>query len=193
MARGVLDLYCYTGGFAVRAALAGAEAALGIDSSAPALALAAQAAAWNGVGGCCTFRRGEAFAEADRLAASGERFDLVIADPPAFARSQKQVGAALRGYRKLARLAAAVTAPRGMLFLASCSHNVEPAAFAEAVRRGLADAGRDGRILRLAGADADHPIHPHSRKRPTSRPSRWRSISWRPATLRRSGVPRGAP
>jgi len=70
------------------------------------------------------------------------------------------VGAALRGYRKLTRLAASVTANRGILFLACCSHNVAEAEFAEAVRRGLADAGRDGRILRAAGADADHPVHP---------------------------------
>ncbi len=156
----VLDLYCYTGGFAVQAARAGAAAVLGIDSSQPALELAAEAAARNGAGDNCGFRRGDAFGEAARLAAAGERFDVVIADPPAFARSRKDVGAALRGYRKLARLAAAVTAPGGILFLASCSFNVGAAEFAEAVRRGLGDAGRSGRILRSAGAGADHPVHP---------------------------------
>ena len=156
----ILDLYCFTGGFAVPAARAGAAAVLGIDSSEPALGLAADAAARNGVSEICAFRRGDAFAEAARLAAAGERFEVVIADPPAFARSRKEVPAALRGYRKLTRLAAAVTANRGILFLACCSHNVGEADFAEAVRRGLADAGRDGRILRTAGAGADHPIHP---------------------------------
>jgi len=108
----------------------------------------------------CSFQRGEAFAEASRLAATTERFDIVIADPPAFAKSRKEAPAALRGYRKLARLAASVAAPSGILFLASCSFNVGAEEFAEAVRRGLADAGRAGRILRAAGADADHPIHP---------------------------------
>jgi 23S rRNA (cytosine1962-C5)-methyltransferase len=156
----VLDLYCFTGGFAVQAARAGAGAVLGIDSSEPALDLAADAATRNGVGEICAFRRGDAFGELARLAASGERFDLVIADPPAFAKSRKEVGAALRGYRKLTRLAASVTANRGILFLACCSHHVGEAEFAEAVRRGLADAGRDGRILRAAGAGADHPVHP---------------------------------
>jgi 23S rRNA (cytosine1962-C5)-methyltransferase len=156
----VLDLYCYSGGFAVTAACAGAAATLGIDRSEPALALAAEAASRNGVGERCTFRRGEVFAEATRLAAAGERFDVVIADPPAFARSRREVGAGLRGYRKLARLAAALTAPGGFLFLASCSHNVAAADFAEAVRRGLSDAGRGARILRSAGAGPDHPIHP---------------------------------
>ncbi len=156
----VLDLYCFTGGFAVQAALGGAVSVLGIDSSAPALALAAQAAIRNGVGEICAFRRGEIFAETVRLAEAGERFDLVIADPPAFARSRKEVPAALRGYRKLARLAAGLTLPRGFLFLASCSHNVGADEFAEAARRGLADAGRSGCVLRFAGADVDHPIHP---------------------------------
>ena len=84
----------------------------------------------------------------------------MIADPPAFARSKRDVPAALHGYRKLARLAMQLTAPGGFVFLASCSHNVAAADFAEAARRGLADAGRSGRILREAGAGPDHPIHP---------------------------------
>jgi 23S rRNA (cytosine1962-C5)-methyltransferase len=162
LARGarVLDLYCFTGGFAVQAARAGAAVILGIDRSEPALALAVKAAELNGVGQTCSFHRGEAFAEAGALAAKGERFDIVVADPPAFAKSRREVPAALRGYRKLARLAASVTAGGGVLFLASCSFHVGAAEFAEAVRRGLADAGRAGRILRAAGADADHPVHP---------------------------------
>ncbi len=155
----VLDLYCVTGGFAVQAARAGATAVLGIDSSEPALALATEAAALNGCGGICAFRRAEVFGEAARLADAGERFDIVIADPPAFAKSRKEVPAALRGYRKLARLAASLTARGGILFLASCSYNVGAAEFAEAIRRGLADAGRGGRILRIAGAGPDHPVH----------------------------------
>jgi 23S rRNA (cytosine1962-C5)-methyltransferase len=162
LARGarVLDLYSYTGGFAVHAARGGAAAVLGIDRSEPALALAIEAAEFNGVSRTCSFRRGEAFAEAGGLAAKDERFDIVIADPPAFAKSRKEAPAALRGYRKLARLAASVTAGGGILFIASCSFHVGAAEFAEAVRRGLADAGRTGRILRVAGADADHPVHP---------------------------------
>ena len=162
LARGanMLDLYCFTGGFAVRAARAGAAAVLGIDRSEPALALAAEAAARNGVARTCTFRRAEVFNEAARLAAAGARFDIVVADPPAFAKSRREVPAALRGYRKLARLAASLTAGGGILLIASCSYNVAAAEFAEAVRHGLADAGRSGRILRNAGAGPDHPVHP---------------------------------
>ncbi|HTZ37589.1 MAG TPA: class I SAM-dependent methyltransferase [Stellaceae bacterium] len=160
LARGlrVADLYCFSGGFAIAAARAGAEAVLGVDRSEAALALAAAAAERNGVAGGCEFRRAEAFAEAAALARAGERFGLVIADPPAFARTKRDVPAALRGYRKLARLAAALALPGGFLFIASCSHNVGAAEFAEAVRRGLADAGRTGRILRAAGAGPDHPV-----------------------------------
>ena len=156
----VLDLYCYSGGFAVAAACHRATAVLGIDRSEPALALAAEAARRNGVAESCRFRRGDVFAEAAALATAGERFDIVVADPPAFARSKREVPAALRGYRKLARLAAQATGPGGFVFLASCSHNVEAADFAEAVRHGLVDAGRVGRILRNSGAGPDHPVHP---------------------------------
>jgi 23S rRNA (cytosine1962-C5)-methyltransferase len=156
----VLDLYCYAGGFAVAAALAGADAVLALDRSEPALALAAKSAALNGVGERCRFQRADAFGELARLASAGERFDVVIADPPAFVKSKKELGPGLRGYRKLARLAASLAERGGVLFIASCSHNVEPPDFAEAVRRGLEDAGRGGRILRSSGAAPDHPVHP---------------------------------
>jgi len=157
----VLDVYCFGGGFAVQAAAAGARGVIGIDRSEPALALAARSAELNGVAERCHFRRGEAFAELETLAGAGERFDVVIADPPAFVKSKKDLGPGLRGYRKLARLASAAVAPQGYLFLASCSHNVTPDEFWEAARRGLEDAGRSGRLLRSAGAAPDHPVHPH--------------------------------
>jgi 23S rRNA (cytosine1962-C5)-methyltransferase len=156
----MLDLYCFTGGFAVQAARGGAACVTGIDSSEAALEKAREAAAQNGVAALCTFRRSEAFAEAQLLGETGERFDLVIADPPAFARSKKDLGPALRGYRKLARLAVSLVAKGGALFIASCSHQVETEAFADSVRRGLQDAQRDGRIIATTGAAPDHPVHP---------------------------------
>ena len=159
--RRVLDLYSYGGGFALAAAKAGAASVVAVDSSAPALALAADAAERNGLAATCSFRRAEAFAELARLAAAGERFGVVIADPPAFVKSKKDLAAGARGYRKLARLAASVVEPGGVLFIASCSHNVDVPLFAEQVRRGLDDAHRTGRILRTSGAAADHPVHPH--------------------------------
>jgi 23S rRNA (cytosine1962-C5)-methyltransferase len=156
----VLDLYCGAGGFAISAARAGASEVVAIDRSELALALAREAARLNEVEERLEFRRGEAFAEAARLAEAGERFDLVIADPPSFAKSKKDLGAALRGYRKLARLSARLVARGGILFIASCSYHTSGEEFAEAVRRGLQDAGRSARILRQAGAGPDHPIHP---------------------------------
>ncbi len=156
----VLDVYAYGGGFAVAAALAGAESVIAIDRSNPALALAERSAALNGVAERCQFVRADAFEEMTRRAAGAERFGVVIADPPAFVKSKKDLGAGLRGYRKMTRLAAALVAPGGFLFVASCSHNVEPQMFAEEVRRGLVDAERTGRILRASGAAPDHPVHP---------------------------------
>jgi 23S rRNA (cytosine1962-C5)-methyltransferase len=156
----VLDLYCFTGGFGVQAAAAGAREVTLVDRSVPALALAERAAGDNRVADRCQFVKGEAFAEMERRARQDERYDLVIADPPAFVRAKKDLYAGLKGYRKMTRLAARLVAPDGFLSLASCSHNVTPEAFADAVRRGLADAGRGGRVLRVAGAGPDHPIHP---------------------------------
>lgn len=155
----VLDVYCYAGGFALQAAAEGAREVVAIDRSADALALAVRAAALNGLDDRCRFERGEAFASLQRLAAEGARFDLVIADPPAFVKSRKDLQVGIRGYRKLVAATAGVVAPGGFLFVASCSHNVDEATFAEQVRRGLQRAGRTGRILRRAGAGPDHPIH----------------------------------
>lgn len=157
----MLDAYCHSGGFAVAAAAAGAASVMAIDSSAPALALAEQAAITNGVADRCAFRHGDVFAELEKLAAERARFKVVVADPPPFAKAKKDVGSALRGYRKLARLAAALVEPGGFLFIASCSHNIETTAFATEVAAGIDRAGRTGRIVRAFGAGADHPVHPH--------------------------------
>ncbi|MGF1609971.1 MAG: class I SAM-dependent rRNA methyltransferase [Kiloniellales bacterium] len=156
----VLEGYCYSGGFTMQAALAGASEVLAIDRSRPALDLAEQAAALNGVAERCRFLKGEVFTELQRLAKAGERFGLVIVDPPAFVKSKKDLRQGAKGYRKLARLAALVTAPEGTLFIASCSHHVDALLFGEQVKRGLVDPGRSGRILRSAGAAPDHPVHP---------------------------------
>lgn len=157
----MLDAYCYAGGFGIAAACRGAVEVIGIDSSQGALDLARMAANANGVGGRCTFVKGVAFSELERLGAAGEQFRVVVADPPAFVKSRKDLNAGLRGYRKLTRLAAALVEPGGFLFVASCSHNVAPEAFSTEVARGLETTGRSGRIVRAGGPGPDHPIHPH--------------------------------
>jgi 23S rRNA (cytosine1962-C5)-methyltransferase len=156
----VLDLYCYAGGFAVAAAAQGAKRVLAVDGSAVALDLARRSAAKNGVADACEFLKQDAFDALEALAAGPERFEIVVADPPPFARSKKDVPAALKGYRKLARLAATLVRPGGFLFVASCSHNVTAEAFAAEAAGGISRAGREGRILRAAGAGPDHPVHP---------------------------------
>ncbi|HTU52612.1 MAG TPA: class I SAM-dependent rRNA methyltransferase [Acetobacteraceae bacterium] len=155
----VLDLFCHTGGFGLRAAAAGAEHALLVDSSAAALALARAAAERNGL--AVEIKREDAFVAMGELAASGAQFDIVIADPPPFIPSRKDQAAGLRGYARMARMAAALVAPGGFLFAASCSHHAPPDAFAAAVAHGLARAGREGRTLCARGNGPDHPVHPH--------------------------------
>ncbi len=157
----VIDFFSYNGGFAVTCATRGAASVMAVDRSQPALDNASRAAEANGVAGIFEARRAEAFNELERLANAGETFEVVIVDPPAFVKSKKDLGAGCRAYRKMTRLAARITAPGGFLLAASCSHNVDPPAFAEQVARGLVDAGRTGRILRSSGAGSDHPVHPH--------------------------------
>lgn len=156
----VLDLYCHTGGFAIAAAAAGARQVLAVDRSAPSLALATQAASRNKVGQKIRFETADVFDMLADIASSKERFDVVIADPPAFVKAKKDHAAGLRGYRKLLRLAASVVKPGGLLFAASCSQLVSTDEFADQLRLGLNDAGREGKIVRASGADLDHPIHP---------------------------------
>ncbi|MDD5586757.1 MAG: class I SAM-dependent rRNA methyltransferase [Alphaproteobacteria bacterium] len=157
----VLDLYCNAGGFGLLAAKAGAAEAIGVDSSEPALDLARKAAVRNKLEAKVNWRCASVFEELEKLNAAKEKFGIVVADPPPFVKSRKDVGSGARGYRKLARLAAQVAEPDGLLFIASCSHNMELNRFTEEVARGLSEARREGRILYTVFAAPDHPVHPH--------------------------------
>ncbi|MGA7673496.1 MAG: class I SAM-dependent rRNA methyltransferase [Rhizomicrobium sp.] len=156
--KSVLDAYCYSGGFALAAARAGAKEVAGLDSSAPALALAEDAAAANGLP--CKFIKADVFEELERLWGARETFDVVVADPPPFVKAKKDLEAGAKAYRKLARLAASVAAREGFLLLASCSHNISPERFAQECAAGIMRAGRLARLIRQSGAACDHPIHP---------------------------------
>ncbi|MDR3448776.1 MAG: class I SAM-dependent rRNA methyltransferase [Alphaproteobacteria bacterium] len=158
-AASVLDLYTHAGGFALACAKAGAQQIIGVDSSEPALALAQQAAARNKL--ACEFVRADVFVDLERRIALKEKHAVVVADPPAFVKSRKDLASGSRGYRKLAKLAASVTASNGYLFIASCSHNMDLPNFTEQVAAGLNDAKRAGRILHTCFAAPDHPTHPH--------------------------------
>lgn len=157
----VLDLYTHAGGFALLAAKSGAAEVIGVDSSQPALDLAIKAASHNGVADKCAWRKADVFEELERLIAASAKFGIVVADPPPFVRNRKDLAAGARGYRKLAKMSAQVTARGGMLFIASCSHNMDLPLFTEEVARGLHEAKRGGRILHTVFAAPDHPVHPH--------------------------------
>ena len=156
--KSVLDGYSYTGGFGILAAKAGAKEVVCLDSSAPALAIAEESARANGV----TIKavKADVFEELERLKTAGEKFDIVLADPPPFVKSKKDLEPGAKAYRKLARLAADVTAPGGLVMVASCSHNIPPERFAAECAQGLERTGRRAALIRQSGAGPDHPVHP---------------------------------
>ena len=156
--KSLLDAYSYSGGFGILAAKAGASETVCLDSSAPALALAEDSAAANQVS--IRAVKADVFEELERLAAQKETFDIVVADPPPFVKSKKDLEPGAKAYRKLARLAAAVTAPGGLLLLASCSHNISAERFAAECAAGITRGGRKAALIRSAGAGPDHPVHP---------------------------------
>ena len=156
----VVDLYSYAGGFGVTCAAKGAESVLMIDRSEPALELARRAAEANGVEKVCQFSATEVFGALARFAESKRRFGLVIADPPAFIKTKKDVGVGIKGYKKLARMSATAVEPLGFLMIASCSHNMYEDRFIEEISRGIGQAGRSPRLIYRAGAGPDHPVHP---------------------------------
>ncbi|KIT14425.1 RSP_2647 family RNA methyltransferase [Jannaschia aquimarina] len=154
----VLDVFSHVGGFALAALAGGAQSAVAVDGSAAALDLARRGAEVGGVSDRFETRRSDAFDAMADLA--GETFDVVIADPPAFAPSKSALTNGLRAYERVARLAAALVAPGGYLTLCSCSHAAGLEKFRAASIRGIGRAGRGAQILRTGGAGPDHPIHP---------------------------------
>jgi 23S rRNA (cytosine1962-C5)-methyltransferase len=155
-----LDLYSYTGGFGIQAAAAGAKSVLAIDRSEAALDLLKRAAVLNGADDRVSVQRGEAFEVLEQLIAGKKRFDVVSADPPAFVKSRKDFNVGGKAYRKLARLASQAVEPSGLLFIASCSHNMPAGEFATQVSRGIHEGGRSAKVLYATGAAPDHPVHP---------------------------------
>lgn len=156
--RTVLDAYSYTGGFGILAAKAGAKEVICLDSSEAALKLAEESAAANKAS--IRAVQADVFEEMTRLAAEKERFDLVLADPPPFVKARKDLEPGAKAYRKLARLAAEITAPGGLLMMSSCSHNIPMDRFAAECAAGILKSGRNASLIHVAGAGSDHPMHP---------------------------------
>lgn len=152
----VLDVFAYAGGFAVYAAVGGARTVTCIDSSAPALAEAEKNFERNNLLPPPETVVGDAFERLERMGA--RKFDLVVIDPPAFAKRKGEVVGALRAYAKLAQLGVEVLAPHGRLVIASCSSRVDEHDFIETVLSAAADVGRPLKEDARTGHGVDHPV-----------------------------------
>jgi 23S rRNA (cytosine1962-C5)-methyltransferase len=160
LARGrrLLNLFSYTGGFSVAAAVAGAAHTTSVDIAAPAIRAAAENFRHSGVD---PSRHGFVAADVfDFLAAAKQTWDVVVCDPPSFAPSEKALPRAIAAYRSLHAAAARAVAAGGLLVAASCSSHVPLALFRDLVAEGLAVAGRRGRVVATTAAGPDHPVLP---------------------------------
>jgi 23S rRNA (cytosine1962-C5)-methyltransferase len=155
---GVLEVFCHTGAFGTHAALAGAGSVEGLDVSEDALSLAREHAVLNKVDDRCVYRVADAFDEMRRLERSGRRYDMVMLDPPAFARSKQAIPRALAGYKDVNLLGMRLTKPEGFIVTSSCSHHVSEQDFWTAIRQAARDAKRQVRLLEQRGQASDHPI-----------------------------------
>ncbi len=155
--RRVLDAFCYTGGFGLHAARAGARSVLGVDVSEAALALAQENARLNGLDHL-TFVRADVFAHLQALVATGERFGLVVLDPPKFARARHAVEEALRGYRRLQTMALRLLEPDGILVTCCCSGLITVDMLEDLLAQLAAEEHRAIQILQRRGQAPDHPI-----------------------------------
>ncbi|HEU4618168.1 MAG TPA: class I SAM-dependent methyltransferase [Gammaproteobacteria bacterium] len=154
----VLDAFAYTGGFALACLAAGAEQATLVESSAEALRHAVEEAERNGRAGECRMVHADVFEELRALRARGERFGLVVLDPPKFVHSAEQVRSGSRGYKDINLLAFELLEPGGILATFSCSGHVDAALFQKIVAGAAVDAGRSARILERLGQPPDHPV-----------------------------------
>ena len=154
----MLDLFCYSGGFSLCAAQAGAASCLGVDSSGAAVELATRNAELNGVGDTCSFTKADVMAF---LQAAPPQSDVVICDPPKLAPTIKDLPRAERRYRKLNGLAMRAVRPGGLLLSCTCSGAMTQSGGFERMLQDAALAeGRALTLLRRSGAACDHTIHP---------------------------------
>ena len=157
----VANLFSYTGGFSVHAALAGARRVTSVDSAAPALACARDNFALNGLSpDRHSFDCLDVFTWLARARAEGARYDVLIVDPPSFAPSEKSLEKALAAYRDLFAASLGVIVPGGILAASSCSSHVDQEAFIGTLREAAVRARRPLRLLEVRGQPADHPTTP---------------------------------
>ncbi|WP_342305128.1 class I SAM-dependent rRNA methyltransferase [Burkholderia pseudomallei] len=157
--RDVLNCFCYTGGFSLAALKGGAKRVVSIDSSGDALALAQRNVAANGFDAArAQWLDADAFKTLRRLVDEGERFDLIVLDPPKFAPTRDSVDRAARAYKDVNLSGLKLLRPGGLLFTYSCSGAIDMDLFQKIVAGAAADAKVDARILKRLGAGVDHPL-----------------------------------
>ncbi len=155
----VLDVFSHVGGFGLAALAGGAAHVTCVDASQAALELAAQGAAQTKPDVPFVPVQSDAFKYLEAAGESGDRWDMVVCDPPAFAPARSALGQGLRAYERAARLSARLVAPGGILVLCSCSHAATLDKFRSACLRGIGRAGRTGQLLHSGAAGPDHPAH----------------------------------
>lgn len=158
--RKVLDVYSNSGGFALQALRQGAISATTIDKSEPNAERALENATLNGFDGKLESVQGDGNAFLEEQVAMGARYGAVVLDPPAFAKTRKTAGNALRGYTNVNALGMTLVEPEGFLFTSSCSHHVHEDRFLEAMDKAAKVAGRVLRIVKRGEQAADHPVLP---------------------------------
>ncbi|MFZ5723662.1 MAG: class I SAM-dependent rRNA methyltransferase [Pseudomonadota bacterium] len=156
----VLDVFSYIGGWGVQAAVAGAADVLCVDASAPALALVGENAALNDAGGRVRTLEGDAFQAMKSLLDDGERFDIVVMDPPAFIKRRKDVEQGTIAYRRVNELAMRLLQKDGLLVSGSCSMHLSRADLLDVVRATGRQVDRHVQVIAQGGQGADHPVLP---------------------------------
>ena len=158
--RRALDVCSYIGAWGLRAARLGAEEVVCVDSSATALERVGENAERNGLLDRITGVQGDAFEVLRLLKEQGERFDLVMLDPPAFIKRRKDEREGLQAYQRLNRLGLEVLEPGGLLVTSSCSFHLGRDEFLRTIQQGARRANIGLQLLESGGQGPDHPIHP---------------------------------
>ena len=154
----VLDLFSYTGGFSVSAAVSGASDVTGVDIKREWLELAERNTALNSVADKVNFIEGDAFAVLKDICERGEKFDIVILDPPSFLKSRESIKTAAKGYEELNLMAMKALNPGGVLATFSCSHNMPNELFNSILKKAATQAKREIGIIKRCHQAEDHPI-----------------------------------
>ena len=160
LARGgrVLDCFTHTGSFALNAGIAGAKSVLGVDASQLAVDQATENAKLNGLENTVSFRCADVFELLPELEAQGEKYDVVILDPPAFTKSRNSIKNAVKGYREINLRGLKLVKDGGFLVTCSCSHFMDPELFAKTIREASHGAHKRLRQVEFKTQGPDHPI-----------------------------------